>query len=164
MSTSRRHFLGIAATGIGLPGCLGGSGGPSGTTTPDSDVTVRVRSTDGFGEILVGPEGMTLYLFEQDNRGTGTSSCTGDCADAWPPLTVEETPSTAEAVDADVTTFDRSDGPSQVVANGWPLYYFQSDQTVGDVKGQGLNEVWWVLGPDGTAIKEQRTKSDAGPY
>jgi len=35
-------------------------------------------------------------------------------------------------------------------AGGWPLYYYASDGEPGDTTGQGGNDVWWVLGPDGT--------------
>jgi predicted lipoprotein with Yx(FWY)xxD motif len=47
---------------------------------------------------------------------------------------------------------DRTDGAKQVTFYGWPLYYFASDAAAGDTNGQGLNDVWFVVGPDGTAI------------
>ncbi|ALX66630.1 COG4315 family predicted lipoprotein [Microbacterium sp. XT11] len=42
-----------------------------------------------------------------------------------------------------------SDGDKQITLNGWPLYYFAGDEKAGDVKGQGVNGVWWVLTPAG---------------
>lgn len=164
MAATRRHFLGIAAASLGLAGCLGGSGGGAGGS--DSDATVRVRSNTDYGDILVGPDGRSLYLFEQDERGAGASSCTGGCAEAWPPLTVDGSASATDAVTGEVTTFERDDGSTQVAVNGWPLYYFQSDESPGDVTGQGVNDVWWVVATDGTAVtaKSTQTKTDAGPY
>ena len=53
------------------------------TTRTGQPATVGVAST-GLGQILVDAQGRTLYLFQKD---TGmTSTCTGACAAAWPPL------------------------------------------------------------------------------
>lgn len=127
-----------------------------GTETPgggESTATVQVGSNSDIGEILVGPDGMTLYVFNEDTQGDGQSACTGDCTANWPPLTIEEgEPEAGENVTAELSTFEREDGSMQVTANGWPLYYFAEDEEPGDVNGQGVNEVWWVLGPDGSPI------------
>ena len=39
----------------------------------------------------------------------------------------------------------RTDGSNQVTYNGWPLYYFASDETAGDAEGQGSGDVWFVV-------------------
>lgn len=52
-------------------------------------------------------------------------------------------------VAADLSTFDRAGGETQVAANGWPLYHLPGDDEPGDANGQGANDAWWVLGPDG---------------
>ncbi|SFC72814.1 Predicted lipoprotein with conserved Yx(FWY)xxD motif [Halobiforma haloterrestris] len=120
--------------------------------------TVGVRDHPDYGEILVGPEGMTVYMFDQDTQNAGESACSGDCADAWPPLTVDDgEPVAGDGVTADLEAFERDTGERQVTANGWPLYYFARDEEPGDVQGQGVNDVWWVLRPDGTPL---RTDSD----
>ena len=51
-----------------------------------------------------------------------------------------------------VGTITRDDGTVQGTYNGWPLYYFSGDSAPGDVNGQGLNDVWWVIDASGTAI------------
>lgn len=130
------------------------------TPTPESSATVSVRSHPDLGEILVGPDGRTLYMFDRDTEGSGASVCADGCAEAWPPLTVEGEPSAGDAVTAELTTFERDDGTTQVAAGGWPLYYFASDESPGDVNGQGRGDVWWVLGPDGTP---KRTASTPTP-
>lgn len=178
MRTTRRTLLGaVAATG--LAGCLGddgGDGSPDGTesptatptametdsptTTDGAAATVRARTHADLGEILVGPEGLTLYMFDQDTRGAGASSCYESCADAWPPLTVEAEPTAGGDVTADLGTFEREDGTEQVTANGWPLYYFTSDESPGDAKGQGVNDVWWVLDPEGVPVKGTGTPTE----
>lgn len=139
------------------------------TTTEDTTTeggssapTVRIREHSDHGEILAGSEGSTLYMFDPDTQGAGESACQDGCAEAWPPLTLEdgETASTGENVAADLSTFEREDGTRQVAANGWPLYYFANDEEPGDATGQGVNDVWWVLEPDGTPIRAGETDDD----
>lgn len=134
------------------------------TDEPTSAETLlSTRSTEEYGDIVVGPEGMTLYMFDNDTQGSGESVCTNGCAEAWPPLTVEseDEVSMSEDVTAEVDTFERPDGSIQVSVAGWPVYYFQNDESAGDVAGQGVQDVWWVLGPDGEPIRsaESATKT-----
>jgi predicted lipoprotein with Yx(FWY)xxD motif len=63
-------------------------------------------------------------------------------------------PTVGTGLDAsDFTTITRDDGTKQIAFYGQPLYYFAADAAAGDVKGQGLNEKWYVIGADGKAIK-----------
>ncbi|MFC6797166.1 MULTISPECIES: hypothetical protein [unclassified Haladaptatus] len=182
MVLSRRLFLTVAASSA-LAGCVGGSGGgetttqsttaepttmADTTTTADgtAEETVQVASHPDLGDILVGPEGMTLYMFDSDTEGDPSSTCSGSCAETWPPLTVSESPTKAPAVSAALTTFDRGEGSTQVAAAGWPLYYFAPDENPGDANGQGVNDVWWVLRPDGTPVRQTNgtTTTDGGSY
>ncbi|QLG50420.1 COG4315 family predicted lipoprotein [Natrinema halophilum] len=181
MRIPRRTLLTGVATSAAIAGCLGGgdsdepaddagnetddsgnetddSGNEtddSGNETDDSeaDATVRIRSHSEHGDVLVGPDGLTLYNFDRDTQDAAESACSGDCVDAWPPLTVDQEPTAGEGVTAELTTFERADGTMQVAANGWPLYYFASDEEPGDANGHGANDVWWVLGPDGTPMR-----------
>ncbi len=50
-------------------------------------------------------------------------------------------------------TLVRSDGSVQVTYGGWPLYFFAGDEAPGDINGQGVNDVWFVVAPDGTMIE-----------
>ena len=43
----------------------------------------------------------------------------------------------------------RFDGTQQVTYNGWPLYYWVQDKVPGDVKGQYVNNTWFVMDPTG---------------
>lgn len=152
MTPTRRELLAVSAGSLAIAGCLGGGTDMGGDG--DSTATVQVRQHAEFGEILVDAEGMTLYLFDADTKGSAESACHDDCADAWPPLTVGGDATAGPGVTATLSTFERADGTTQVAAEGWPLYYFASDGSPGDVNGQGVNDVWWVLGPDGTKITE----------
>jgi predicted lipoprotein with Yx(FWY)xxD motif len=103
------------------------------------------------GEILVDGTGMTLYLFTEDRDGG--SVCEDDCAVAWPPLTVDDEPVPGEGVDGGLLgTTERGDGSTQVTFAGWPLYTWAQDQQPGDVTGQGVQEVWFVVSPAGEPV------------
>jgi predicted lipoprotein with Yx(FWY)xxD motif len=105
-----------------------------------------------LGQIVVDGAGMTLYMFDKDTQG-GDSTCYDQCASAWPPLLTKGTPTAGAGVDASALgTVKRTDGTVQVTYHGWPLYHWAQDTAAGDVKGEGVNNVWWVLGADGQPI------------
>ncbi|MFD1563773.1 plastocyanin/azurin family copper-binding protein [Haloarchaeobius amylolyticus] len=116
--------------------------------------TVQVRDHPEYGAVLVGPDEMTLYMFDQDTQGEPTSACDETCADAWLPL-IDGDPVAADEVRADLEPFERASGEPQVMANGWPLYGFAQDDEPGDARGQGVNDAWWVLDPDGEPIRSR---------
>lgn len=177
MHPTRRALLGAAAS-IGIAGCLGGdengsgdqqtdetesptpSPAGTGSESPTETATVQTEMHDELGEILVGPDGLTLYMFEQDTQGEAASTCYDDCAAAWPPLTVDETPTAGDAVMAELETLERDGESMQVVANGWPLYYFASDESPGDANGQGVNDIWWVLDAEGAPVRQSETSTE----
>lgn len=169
METTRRELLGTLAAAAALAGCAGDGGRgdqPGGTADGTATQTtaaapaVRVRSDEELGDLLVGPEGMTLYMFEEDTNGAGASSCNDGCAGAWPPLTGGDGPTAGEGVTAELGSFERADGTRQVTAAGWPLYYFADDSDPGDTNGGGVDGVWWVLRPDGTQHTPETTTED----
>jgi predicted lipoprotein with Yx(FWY)xxD motif len=114
-------------------------------------VEVKVSSTS-LGEVLTDGEGRTLYMFDPDKQGDST--CYDQCATAWPPLTVEGEATAGEGVaESMLGTTTRTDGSTQVTYNMWPLYYWQNDKAPGDVAGQAVKGVWWVVGADGEPIR-----------
>lgn len=161
MTRTRREWLGALGSigAVTLAGCTGDGGGGQDTTTTTttteqmaSGTAVGVQSTDEYGDILVDGDGMALYMFDKDTKGDGASTCYDSCAENWPPLS-ENNPQASDDVRASLSTFERDDGTMQVAANGWPLYYFASDSSPGDLKGQGVGDVWWLLDPSGKPIK-----------
>ena len=127
------------------------------TTTQAPTTTTAAEATDGLvtvtdsalGSILVDGDGNTLYLFTPDNQGE--SVCYDQCEAAWPPLV--DPIEAGEGITASLLgTAPRTDGSDQITYNGWPLYYFANDTAPGDTNGQGINDVWYVLTPDGDAI------------
>lgn len=115
--------------------------------------TLMIAESD-LGEIVVDADGMTLYMFDTDTQGSGESSCTGECLTNWPPLTTEGEAPAVEGVTGEVGTITTADGSTQVTLNGWPLYYFAGDAAAGDVNGQGVGGIWWVLSPAGERMAE----------
>ena len=130
--------------------------------TDDAAEDLAVADTE-LGEILVEGEGMTLYLFTQDPPGE--SVCEEDCLAAWPPLVVEDEPVLGDGVDAGlVGTITRDDdGSIQVTYGDAPLYTWASDEQPGDVTGQGVNDVWYVVAPDGSAVMGDDGEDEPGP-
>jgi len=120
--------------------------------TAFNESTVEVVSDDELGDILADGDGNVLYMFDNDTQGAGASSCYDGCADNWPPLTVDDEAVAGENVTAELTTFERGDGSTQVAANGWPLYTFANDENPGDTTGQGVGDIWWVLDPAGNPV------------
>lgn len=116
-------------------------------TPPEfGDVTVSV-SADGM--YLVDEEGFSLYLFTLDD--SRTSSCTGPCAESWPPLL--GSPVAGEGVEAELLgNAERGNGAIQVTYAGHPLYTHSGDAVPGDTEGHGFNDVWFLVGPDGAAL------------
>ena len=96
---------------------------------------------------LTGDNGLTLYTFKPDSANTST--CTGGCAQAWPPFTIgaDDTLEGGDGVGGALTTFARTDGTLQVAYNGAPLYSFANDTSPGDTNGQGIGSNWFVAKP-----------------
>jgi len=109
--------------------------------------TLRVGGNDALGKFLVGPNGMTLYIYTKDTAGV--SNCYDKCAVAWPPLLVaaNQTPSLGDGVTGQVAVIDRTDGTKQVTYNGMPLYYWIKDVVPGDATGQNVGGVWFIQAP-----------------
>jgi predicted lipoprotein with Yx(FWY)xxD motif len=112
---------------------------------------VNLSQNDTLGSFLVDDKGMTLYLFTKDTPNT--TVCYDDCAIAWPPLLTTGSPVAGEGVDASLLgTTTRTDGTIQVTYNGWPLYYYEKDKAPGDIIGQDVGGVWYVVSAAGDQV------------
>ncbi len=133
---------------------------PTEVTLPGTAVTTGEHST--LGTILTDAAGMTLYLFTND--GPDSSSCSGGCADRWPPLITEGDP-VAEGVAANnqLGTTEREDGSLQVTYNNRPLYHFAGDSAPGDANGHEVGGVWFAVGPDGEAAASAAPEPTPAP-
>jgi predicted lipoprotein with Yx(FWY)xxD motif len=126
----------------------------SAATEPATGVTISTSSSPEVAEpFLVDDQGMALYLFTNDTQNSGTSTCTDDCLVEWPAVVVTGAPTAGEGVDAALLgTITRDDGTMQATYNGWPLYYFEDDTAPGDINGQGMGGVWFLVNAAGNAI------------
>ena len=121
---------------------------------------VNLGQNDELGSFLVDEKGMTLYLFTKDTPNI--SNCYEKCAIAWPPLLTSGDPVAGDGVDASLLgTTTRTDGAIQVTYNGWPLYYYEKDKAPGDVLGQNVGEVWFVISPAGEMIEPVAAATEA---
>ena len=150
-----------ATSSSGADEAYGGYAAPSPTTAAATATTaaaaghaagtVAVASTK-LGSVLVDGNGMTLYAYMKDTQGQ-PSVCAGACAVSWPPLEAGAATAGAGIDAAKLSTIARPDGSTQVAYNGWPLYGYAKDVGPGDVTGQGVGTVWYVMDAGGNVLK-----------
>ena len=90
--------------------------------------------------VLVNAGGMTVYTFDKDASGAGTSACNGPCATNWPAV-----PADGAAVAAPYSTLKREDGTKQLAYKGKPLYLYSADKQAGEQKGENFKGMWHVV-------------------
>jgi predicted lipoprotein with Yx(FWY)xxD motif len=107
-----------------------------------------------YGTILASGRGRALYLFTADS-GRG-SSCSVDCAIAWPPYIVKRKPVAGRGVKAGkIGTTRRSDGRLQATYAGHSVYFYEGDNEPAEVLCQAVNEFggyWYVIRSSGRAV------------
>ena len=106
---------------------------------PMSSGQAIVKTNNG---ILVSTSNMTLYTFDNDQSGSGKSTCYGDCAANWPPLLVDVNATSY----GEYSIITRVDGKKQFAYKGKPLYYFSRDTKPDDRNGDNyLNGAWHII-------------------
>jgi predicted lipoprotein with Yx(FWY)xxD motif len=124
---------------------------------------VKVGSSS-LGRILVDGHGKTLYVWAHDKGAKST--CYGQCASYWPPLTTSGKPrAIGGARAALLSTSRRSDGRMQVTYHGHPLYYFAGDKRAGQTAGEGLTGFggrWDPISAAGTLVQKHMDSSGSG--
>jgi predicted lipoprotein with Yx(FWY)xxD motif len=129
---------------------------PTADVRQETGTTLSTSSTADVSEpYLLNQEGWPIYLFTMDTQNGGTSACTNECVNEWQPVIVTGMPQAGEGVDTSLLgTITREDGTMQATYNGWPLYYFAGDLAPGDISGQGLDGVWFLVSASGNAIQQ----------
>src|SRR3954453_3551913 len=158
----KRLILTVLAAATLLAACGGsssssggayGSGGATSTPKPATAATVKTTAGD-LGTFLTDAKGRSLYLWVADKGSTST--CSGGCAQACPPLPTTGKPLAGAGAEASLLgTSKRSDGALEVTFAGHPLYYFAGDAQPGQTTGQGsdgFGAEWFVFAPNGNAI------------
>ncbi len=133
----------------------GGSFSRNRTTTIATvhyNYSVNIATLPGIGQYLVNSTGWALYMYTPDTPFSGKSTCYGQCAIVWPifytaNLTVEP------GINASLfSVINRTDGTKEITFNGYPLYYYEYDTGSGNINGQNVGQVWYVMSPQGTII------------
>lgn len=140
---------------------------------------LKVSENGANGAILTDAEGKTVYLFTPDTK-VGESACYDQCAQNWPPVAPADGMALPEGVPGKLGTIERTDGSQQATYNDIPLYLFAADQAAGDVNGEGVGGVWFVVHPgaehgpypaapgEGTPVPMSTLRvgftADLGPY
>ncbi len=85
--------------------------------------------------VLTNGRGLTLYSFAPDSPTK--SVCYGSCAAYWPPVPGHA--SAGPGVTGQLGTITRTDGSTQAVYDGHPLYTYIGDSAPGQDAGNDLN-------------------------
>ncbi|MCI3275105.1 COG4315 family predicted lipoprotein [Streptomyces cylindrosporus] len=159
MRSSRITVAGFAlasALSLSLAGCGGGGGSggaASGSQAPAAMDTSSIKVADSpLGKILVDGGGRTLYLFTEDGRNTNSMNCDAACVKLWPHM--EGKPRAGSGIDANLVGSTKGGAKPQVTYAGHPLYYYAEDRSAGDLKGQGIDKIWYVVNAQGAAVKK----------
>jgi predicted lipoprotein with Yx(FWY)xxD motif len=157
----RKTTIRTAAVALGLLALAGcgsspnGSGSASGSSSSSGGGAAGavLRTSDSaLGTIVVAGSGRTVYVFDKDTAAGGTSSCSGACLQKWPAVAADAADPAVDGVTGKVGTITRDDGTMQVTLGGMPLYTYAGDSDPGDVTGQGVQGVWWVVAADGAEV------------
>jgi len=148
-----------AATGT--PAGTSASAGSSSASGASQAAAAGLKTASiGGVTVLTNAKGFTLYSFAPDTATK--SACNGACATAWPPQPA------SGAVKSPYTTIKRSDGSTQLVFNGHPLYTFTGDTAPGTASGNGSNAfggLWHEVPASGAAAPAGTSPtSGAGGY
>lgn len=123
-----------------------------------SDYSVMIGTSNELGNYLTDDYGRTLYYFDKDTPQM--SACEGTCLANWPAYSATGMSNVSTLPDSELGSITRSDGSKQATYKGYPLYYFVKDTEHGDIKGQNVNQVWFVIDPakfNGTTAPQVKT-------
>jgi len=149
--------IAVLAAAVSAAGCgNGGNGGDSGNggsaSAPVVVYEVQAREIPGLGAVLVDGKGFTLYSYAPDHQGPST--CTGFCAQQWPPLLLprgDDRPKAGPGVKtALLGTVRRPNGQLQETYDKWPLYLWEGDLAPGQATGQAdAMGLWYAVSVTG---------------
>ncbi|XAS67109.1 hypothetical protein V3C33_16890 [Micrococcaceae bacterium Sec5.7] len=149
----------VSLTGLALTGCGATAATSTGTTSASTGAPASSSAPSDLktaettlGDIVVNGKGMSVYVFDKDVKGSGKSACTGACQAIWSAVTTSTDTPVVEGVSGKAGVITTEAGTKQVTLNGMPLYLFSKDAAPGDVKGQGVNKIWWVTTPTGEKV------------
>ena len=150
---SIKHLAGLAlVVAIAAAGAIAS---PALAAEPTKTLSLTIASSK-LGSIIVDGDGYTIYMFRPAARNV--SNCEGQCLTAWPPVklgkgeTLANVATSAGLRRSLLGVAMREDGSRQVTYDGRPLYWWFQDTKAGDLKGQWVNNAWWVMDDQGTPV------------
>lgn len=108
--------------------------------------TINEEPIPTIGYYLTDSAGITLYYTTMDSAGK--SNISGSELDDWPVFYTSKIVIPPSLKRSDFSTIKRSDGTLQTTYKGWPLYYYEKDDEPSDTIGQGVEGVWFLVGPN----------------
>ena len=133
------------------------AGGSSASGAAQATAEGLKTASVGGVTVLTNGKGFVLYSFAPDTATK--SACSGACAAAWPPQTASGT------VKSPYTTIKRSDGTTQLVFDGHPLYTYIADTSPGTASGNGVNAfggLWHEVPASGGAAPASSPSAGSG--
>ncbi len=116
--------------------------------------TIIKTGDSKYGPMLFDNRGQAIYIWQLED--SSVAKCYGDCAKEWPPVLTDGAPIPALDVNSRLLgTTKRTDGTTQVVYNGHPLYYYAHEKP-GEVECHNISThggLWWVIQPNGVRAK-----------
>ncbi len=155
--------IGITHAGCTASCIVSVNGSASVQSSCNQSLAPVVKSADfaGIGSVLTDNRSMALYVFLNDQYNSST--CTGYCAQTWPPLLLGPgSMLNSSGLPGSLGTIARVDGTDQVTYNGMPLYTYSGDGQPGLANGNGVGGVWFVATPNMTAFPQPPPPSYGG--
>ena len=150
--TAATAFLFLAPTAAG--------GSPHVTPRAASLVSVEVVRDPEYGKIVVDAAGYALYRLDSDPPDATT--CIRACLEFWAPATVPGAPVAGAGIHAALLGTIAVPAGAQLTYADHPLYRFVGDRKPGDRRGEGIADVWWLVGPKGQEITAPVASSGGG--
>jgi predicted lipoprotein with Yx(FWY)xxD motif len=106
--------------------------------------TTQVKINGKMVVVLTNAKGMILYYKLNDPRPA--SSCTGMCAQDWPPVLAKGMTmiSSSMTLPHKLAVYMTANG-NQVEYDGHPLYTYAGDMAPGQFAGRGMDNVWYLV-------------------
>jgi predicted lipoprotein with Yx(FWY)xxD motif len=133
--------LAACAALVFLVGATGPAARGAGPTVETATVTVQGAAK----QVLTDGGGRTLYYLSTDTPARST--CSGGCAQVWPPLLSASAPVSRDRLPGRLALV-RTENGSQVSYNGHLLYTYSGDTAPHQANGEGIAGTWWVATVD----------------